>query len=257
MPRQFGPNGAIRPLKTPSSPYEDYKKFIGSLVGQIDGEIQDLVYQNSDFAIVTTKHAVVCVRRRPMMSLEWSAAANTILSIPRASRRENDAEDAEDAEDAKDGQADDAAKCLKITVLSPVPIPHLSSIVSLSKPDSGFRVWGSTDFATGLFTPQKMKHTLFQSKSITVESTAELDQLCRRLHKWWQVARLPGLGSTLGWAAPGVYLRSMAFSESATRSTSATLLPPPRVLRRSAKKSQLRVAFHDIASNGSKSVIKY
>ena len=74
-PRSFGRHGSILQLSTGSSLDRDLLRFVEALEDSEEEGSASLVHQTAGFALLTTERALVYVRRRPTLQLEWYAHA--------------------------------------------------------------------------------------------------------------------------------------------------------------------------------------
>jgi hypothetical protein len=233
-PRRFGRHGSLLPLTSGSSLDRDLLQFVEALDElDLDGPAT-VVHQTRRFALLTTKHALVYVRRQPTLRLEWYIFASCLLAY--------------DVSTAfmQTQAATDPNRVLRSTVATQpsVNLLCMCPLQLISQQTNSLAANSRVD-----------KH--LRSRSVQIETQAQVGPLLRRLRTWWICANtLPvdNDGSHLATCiSPGVVARVPAFRPPVVTGTAPMQTQPHRnrgAVRTDFERVSLTprfIRFHDVS----------
>jgi hypothetical protein len=246
-PRRFGRHGSIQPLTSGSSLDRDLLHFVEALDElALDGPAA-VVHQTRGFALLTTKHALVYVRRQPTLRLEWCIFAPCLLAydVPTAFVHK------QGRSDAKYGSTGSGRS--RKSPLTAHPSVDLLCLCPLQLASQGSDTNGRDS-------------KRLRSLSVDFETEAQIGPLLRRLRTWWICSKaLPvdNDGNHLATCiSPGVITRVPAFKPIGTTIASPIPIQPRRGmgLRTDDGVNNSRprlIRFHDLQLHGQMSYITY
>ena len=235
--RRFGRHGSIQPLKSGSSLDRDLLHFVETLEELALEGPATVAHQTRDFALLTTEHALVYVRRQPTLRLEWYIFGPCLLAydVPAVVGSSTHAED-----------MGGSATGPKIRSLANASVNLLClRPLQLAAHEKHRQVGG-------------WRGKRLRSLPVDVEAEAQIGPLLRRLRKWWigsKPAPVDNRGAHVAACiAPGVIARVPAF-EAAPMAPLAAI--PSRRSRRAATRAEWRlppprrlVRYHDVSLVG-------
>ena len=236
--RRFGRHGSIQPLTSGSSLDRDLLHFVEALDELSLAGPAAVVHQTHEFALLTTEHALVYVRRQPTLRLEWYIFAPCLLAydVPTTFMQKHAQSDmnkyTSQGGRTRKSSAPHSQSSVDLLCLCPL---QLASQVSARETNT----WGSDRL---------------RSLSVDIETESQVGPLLRRLRTWWICSRsLPvdNSGSHLATCiSPGVVVRVPAFKAFATAMSPGIVGAAPRrgTLHAGSASSRPRIIqYHDIS----------
>jgi hypothetical protein len=239
--RTFGAHGSILPLRTGSSHDRDILQFVESLDECASHCPATVVHQTTNFALLTTRHALVYVRRQPTLQLEWSVYASCLLAydvptlLPKETILQRKRSPHLTQEPPRGMDTNHARNSVDLLCLRPINVPLYTRNRQQSK-------WGEAARLACL--------------SVVVETEMQVGPLLRRLRTWWVCSRCMAVDDTgvdvTAWIHPGVALRVPQFEVHGNIRVSDVNQTLRRISEHtnSAKVASRSVRFHHLAYGG-------